>query len=120
MFEAAEKIEVGCVAYVHEDGLVYKQGEPECAVGVVSDRWGHLIGGTGEHDDNEHYAAIALAGRVPVKISGSIKVGDLIAACGDGTVRNANRYDFGCIIGKCVGPDPDGRDDFVNMLVGVM
>lgn len=119
LFEAAEKIEVGHVAYAKEDGVVVAKGKPSCAVGVVSDRWGHLLGGNGDHN-SEDYAAISLAGRVPVKVKGNVSVGDLIAASDDGIAKKAEISDFGCIIGKCVGVDPDGRDDFVLMLVGVM
>lgn len=116
LFEAAEKVDVGHIAYVHEDGMVYAYGNPKCAVGVVSDRWGHLLGGTGEHD-SEDYAAISLAGRVPIEIRGDISIGDLIAADEDGIGRKATKRDFGCIVGKCIGHDPDSRDGFVLMLV---
>lgn len=119
LFEAAEKIEVGHIAYAREDGIVESCGRPSCAVGVVSDRWGHLLGGTGYHESDD-YAAISLAGRVPVKVRGEVSVGDMIAACDDGIGRKAKAEDFGCIIGKCVGADPDGKDGYVNMLVGVM
>lgn len=118
-FEAAENIQVGHVAYVHDDGLVYANGDSSCAVGVVSDRWGHLLGGTGDHESDD-YAAVSLAGRVPVMVDGDIHAGDLIAAKENGIGCKASIKDFGHIIGKCVGADPDGRDGFVNMLVAVM
>ena len=118
LFEAKEKVETGFIAYASPEGVT-KTGLPQCAVGVVSDRWGHLLGGDGKHD-SENYVPISLAGRIPIKVNEKIKIGDMIAATSDGTGKKATSEDFGCILGKCVGPDPDGREDFVYMLVGVM
>lgn len=118
LFEAVEKVEVGHVAYAGPQGVL-KTGEPCCAVGVVSDRWGHLLGGDGELQ-SDNFVPISLAGRIPIKVCDEVKIGDMIAATADGLGRKASKEDFGCILGKCVGPDPDGRKDFVYMLVGVM
>ena len=117
LFECAERIEPGRVAYAGDDGLVRASGDPSRAVGVASDRYGHLIGGGGDPED-ERYVAVALAGRVPVEVEGHAAVGDLLAATRRGTVRAAGPSDRGSVVGKLVGPDPDGREGFANMLAG--
>lgn len=119
LFESSEDIEVGHIAYANDDGLVMSKGSPNRAIGVISDCWGHLIGGNGNPDSDDH-VPIALSGRVPIEVRGEVNVGDMIAACDDGIGVKASFEDFGKIIGKCVGPDPKGRESYVNMLVSIM
>lgn len=120
LFECAEDVPAGTVAYAGDDGMVRPHGAPRRAVGVASDRYGHLIGGDGD-PDADGWCAVALAGRVPVAASGEVRTGDMLAARGDGTVRRASLpEDLGSVVGKCVGPDPGGRDGYVLMLVAVM
>lgn len=118
LFEKVEEIEIGHIAYVQDDGRVGATGKPSCAVGVVSDQWGYLVGGNGDHDPDDH-VAIGLAGRVPIEIIEEIEVGDMIAATSDGRGRKASAEDIGCTLGKCVGPDPKGRDNYVLMMIWV-
>jgi hypothetical protein len=114
------RIEPGYVAYADDKGILHNTGDPCTAVGVVTDRWGYLLGGENAHDQ-DGYSAISLSGRVPVIVESDadIQIGDMIAATSEGYGRKATRDDFGCIIGKCVGPDPDGRKNYINMLVGM-
>lgn len=111
LFEAAEPVQVGRVAFMGKDGLVRPDGT--VPVGIVSDRYAHLIGGIGDPDD-PHWCAVALAGRVPVE--GTAALGDMLCACKDGTVRPASVNDFGRIVGRCVGFE-NGKP---MCLVGVM
>lgn len=118
LFEIVESIEVGHIAYVQEDGRVAATGDPSCAIGVVSDQWGYLVGGTGDHNSDD-YVAIGLAGRVPIEMNEKVSVGDMIAADSNGRGRKATVNDMGCTLGKCVGPDPQNRDNYVLMMVWV-
>lgn len=119
LFPSASPVAPGSVAYAGDDGRVAPEGEPRRAVGVASDRYGHLIGGLGD-PDAEGWCAVALAGRVPLAVSGDVRVGDLVAAAGNGTGRRARMPDdAGALLGKCVGPDPDGRPGYIDVLVGV-
>lgn len=43
-------------------------------VGVVSDSYGHIVGGDGYEDDEDNYLPVALAGRVNVKVHDSISI----------------------------------------------
>lgn len=43
-------------------------------VGVVSDSYGHIVGGDGYEDDDDNYLPVALAGRVMVKVPDSLEL----------------------------------------------
>jgi hypothetical protein len=67
--------------------------------GVVSTNPSYLMnsGQTGEY-----VAAVALQGRVPTKVTGQIRKGDLIVSAGDGRGRANNNARAGTIIGKAL------------------
>ena len=48
----------------------------------------------------EHIVALALQGRVPTKVRGTINKGDMLVSGGDGYARPANNPDMGTVIGK--------------------
>ena len=48
----------------------------------------------------EHIVALALQGRVPTKVRGTINKGDMLVAGSDGYARPANNPDMGTVIGK--------------------
>lgn len=117
-FKHAEPIEVGHIAYASYDG-VKSSGLPKTAVGIVSDRYGHILGGLGDGHDDENFTAVAVAGRVPLHIEGHVELGDLIAATDHGVGKLAdNSTPRNEIVGKMVGRDPEGREDYVEVLVG--
>lgn len=119
LFPCAEQIPVGHLAYSNKDGLVCN-GKPKTAIGIVSDCYGHLLGGNGNPDD-ENFVPIAVAGRVPLEIDGDIEIGDLVAATSNGRGKKANRFtNQNKIIGKVVGADPRGRSNYKEVLVGGM
>jgi len=82
--------------------------------GVVSTNPSYLMnsGQTGEH-----VAAVALQGRVPTKVTGQIRKGDLIVSAGDGRGRVNNEAQAGTIIGKALA-DFDGQDGVIEVVVG--
>ena len=117
-FPKAEDIQVGHLAYAGIDG-VKASGKPKAVVGIVSDQYGHILGGNGDGKDDENFAAIALAGRVPVEIECErVELGDLIAATDHGIGYVNNDAPRNEVIGKVVGVDPQGRDNYVEVLVG--
>lgn len=119
LFPCVEQIPAAHLAYSTEDGLV-NAGKAKTAIGIVSDCYGHLLGGNGDPDD-ENFVPIAVAGRVPLEIDGDIEIGDLVAATSDGRGKKANRFtNKNKIIGKVVGADPRSRSDYKEVLVGGM
>ena len=71
-------------------------------IGVVSENYGHLLGGTGNEEyDNKHYIPIGLAGVIPVKITGEFEEGDLLTSSDkEGYAEVSSYYMPGTIIGK--------------------
>jgi hypothetical protein len=82
--------------------------------GVVSTNPSYLMnsGQTGAH-----VAAVALQGRVPTKVTGQIRKGDLIVSAGDGRGCANNEARAGTIIGKALA-DFDGQDGVIEVVVG--
>jgi hypothetical protein len=83
-------------------------------VGVVSTRPAYLMnsGLTGGH-----VAAVALMGRVPCRVQGTVTRGALMVSAGNGRAREEKSPAPGTIIGKAVGSS-DGTADMIEILVG--
>ena len=117
LFFCKEPIPVNHLAYITEEGCA-KMGNPKLVIGIVSDCYGHLLGGNGNPDDPS-YVPISLAGRVPLEIKGEVELGDLVAARSDGLGEKANdNTPRGQIVGKVVGKDPRNRKNYYEILVG--
>lgn len=117
-YPKAENVDAGHIAYWSEDGAV-SSGKPKTCIGIVSDRYGHCLGGTGDGHDDENYVAIAVAGRVPLEIEGKISIGDMVQATNNGKGKKANKFtNPNRIVGKVIGYDPDGRENYMEVLVG--
>lgn len=65
----------------------------------------------------EHVVAIALQGRVPCKVRGTIKKGDMLQAASGGYARKAQEPKLGTIIGKSL-VDFDGIEGVIEVAVG--
>lgn len=77
--------------------------EDELVVGVVSDQYGHLLGGTGDPEyDKKHYIPVGLAGKVNVNIRtfSEIEEGDLLVSYINGLAIVSTNNKPGTIIGK--------------------
>jgi hypothetical protein len=65
--------------------------------GVVSTNPAHLMNST---LDGAHVTAVALAGRVPTQVTGTIAKGDLMVSAGNGRARAEANPSTGTVIGK--------------------
>ncbi len=61
--------------------------------------------------------AIALQGRVPCKVRGTIRKGDMLVSGGNGYARPTTNPKLGTIIGKAL-EDYDGSDGIIEVVVG--
>jgi hypothetical protein len=61
--------------------------------------------------------AIALQGRVPTKVRGSVRKGDMMVSAGNGYARPWNNPQMGTVIGKALN-DFDGVDGIIEVAVG--
>ena len=124
-FNSAEVLEPGTVVVADPDrpGEVRTTNEPydQRVVGAISGANGIKPGLTltqeGTALDGTH--PVALDGRVYVKVTGPIEVGDLLTTSNESgkamAVRNRSKA-FGAVIGKALESDGDG-DGYVLMLV---
>jgi hypothetical protein len=82
--------------------------------GVVSDSPGYLMN---SHLVGEYIAVIALQGRVPVKVTGSVRKGDMLVSAGNGHARVSADPKVGSVIGKSL-ENFDGDSGIVEVVVG--
>jgi hypothetical protein len=84
--------------------------------GVVSTNPAHLMN---DGLKGETVAAIALQGRVPCKVTGKIRKGDMLVAAGNGYARAEEDPKMGQVIGKAL-EDFDGESGVIEVVVGRM
>lgn len=74
-----ESLEPGDIVEIREDEKVYKATalSPN-VVGVISDQYAQLYGGTPEEISSGAKVAVGLIGKVPIKVNGRVKLGDRI------------------------------------------
>jgi hypothetical protein len=82
--------------------------------GVVSTNPAHLMN-TGLTGTN--VVALALTGRVPCKVTGTVRKGDLMIAAGNGFAMSDPDPKLGSIIGKAL-EDFDGEEGVIEIVVG--
>ena len=61
--------------------------------------------------------AVALQGRVPCKVRGTIRKGDMLVSAGDGFARPSNSPQMGTVIGKAL-ENFNGIEGFIEVAVG--
>jgi hypothetical protein len=82
--------------------------------GVVSTNPAYLMNSE-LHDPNT--VAVALTGRVPTRVTGPVRKGDLMVSAGDGTARSEEDPAVGSVIGKALA-DFDGVTGVIEVVVG--
>jgi hypothetical protein len=116
MYEADQIIEPGTVVCFGGAKEVTMCAEDSCrrVAGVVSTNPSYLMnsGQTGDH-----VVAIALQGRVPVKVTGQVRKGDMMVATTNGRARAEANPAVGSVIGKALA-DFDGQDGIIEVVVG--
>ena len=117
-----EVIEVGELVEVDPATNKYRKCQERYSkyvVGVCSDSYGQLLGGDPEKPgDLTGFVPVGLAGRVKVKVTGLVCLGDLLTSSHIPGVAMAVEYDRahpGTVIGKCV--EMTEKEDEVIMLI---
>ena len=82
--------------------------------GVISTAPAHLMN---SHLSGNNVVAVALTGRVPCKVRGKIRKGDMLVAGGNGYARPESNPMLGSVIGKALN-DFDGADGIIEVVVG--
>ena len=81
--------------------------------GVVSTHPAHLMN---SHLVGEHVVAVALLGRIPVRVRGTIRKGDMLVSAGGGYARPKQDPVTGTIIGKAL--EESVGDNIIEVVVG--
>lgn len=114
MYAADTDIEPGTVVMIGGEAEVTTCMIDHCSnvIGVVSTDPAHLMnaGLTGMA------VAVALRGRIPCKVQGIIKKGDMLVSAGNGCARAENNPRIGAVIGKALS-DYDGTEPGIIEIV---
>lgn len=89
-YESDEMLDAGTVVEIGGKAEITKAKDElsDKVFGVISNRAAHLMNArTGE--DNTLYPAVAMTGRVPVKVTGKVNKGDRLVSAGNGLARAA-------------------------------
>ena len=82
--------------------------------GVVSTNPAHVMNGFLEGDN---VVSIALQGRVPCRVVGPVRKGDMMVSAGDGKARAEENPKYGSVIGKAL-ENFDGEEGVIEVVVG--
>jgi hypothetical protein len=121
----ADLAEMYCADQIIEPGtVVCFGGENEVTVcdrdaskrvaGVVSTNPSYIMNAG---LSGEYVVAVALTGRVPTRVTGTIRKGDMMVSTGDGRARAESNPAVGSVIGKALA-DFDGADGVIEVVVG--
>lgn len=102
-FEAIEEVEVGDIVELKNNHKIGKaEYKSSKIVGVVSNRYGICLDASDEELNTNKKVAVALIGKVPIKIIGEVEVGDFIISNGYGIGIATKDFIGGKIIGKAM------------------
>ena len=82
--------------------------------GVVSTNPAYLMN---SHLEAEHVVGIALMGRVPVKVVGAVRKGQMMVSAGNGHAMACATPTLGSVIGKAL-EDFNGESGTIEVVVG--
>jgi len=115
MYASDEEVEVGTVVHFVGEGKVGACDMDACrsVAGVVSTDPAYLM------NSAQDGVALALAGRVPTKVTGPVAAGDLMVSAGNGMARAEANPALGTVIGKAIEAN-EGGDGVIEVLVMMM
>lgn len=82
--------------------------------GVVSTNPSYIMNSAQEGD---HVLPLALSGRVPTRVTGAVRKGDMMVSAGDGTARAESAPAVGSVIGKALEDFPGGTGT-IEVVIG--
>jgi hypothetical protein len=82
--------------------------------GVISTNPSYIMNGSLEAD---HVATVALTGRVPCRVTGAVRKGDMMVSAGDGLARAEADPRVGTVIGKAL-ENHEGNEGVIEVVVG--
>jgi hypothetical protein len=97
-----------------QEVTISTQDMSTAVAGVISTNPSYLMNSS---QPGDHVVAVALTGRVPTRVTGSVRKGDLMVSNGDGTARSETAPAVGTVIGKSLA-DFDGESGVIEVVVG--
>jgi hypothetical protein len=115
MYAADEEIAPGTVVHFAGEGKLAECDIENCraVAGIVSTDPAHLMNSAQEG------VALALAGRVPCKVTGAVAAGDLMVSAGNGMAMANNEAAMGTVIGKAIEAN-EGGEGVIEVLALMM
>ena len=98
----------------HHEVTLSTQTSSTCVAGVVSTNPAHVMNSSVQ---GTHIVTLALAGRVPTKVVGTIRKGDMMVTAGDGHAQACATPAIGTVIGKAL-QDFVGDSGTIEIVVG--
>ena len=116
MYVADQIIEPGTVVCFGGDHEITICDTDSCSrvAGVVSTNPSYIMNAGLAGD---HVVAVALTGRVPTRVTGQVRKGDMMVSTTDGRARACATPAVGQVIGKALA-DFDGPDGVIEVVVG--
>lgn len=115
-----DEFEVGDICSWHENGVILSSPNDANVVGVVSNTYGHILGGNPLADmeeNHKNFVPIGLVGRVKVKVIGEVNRGDLIVSAGSGIGQVNNEAIIGHVVGKSLESSNDKNVKLITVLI---
>jgi hypothetical protein len=115
MYSADGEIAPGTIVMFGGEAEVTMCDDDHCkkVAGVVSTNPAYLMNSDAEG------VAVALQGRVPCKVMGSVSKGDMMVSAGNGMARAEENPMMGAVIGKALA-DHEGGEGIIEVVVGRM
>ena len=115
MYAADEEVAPGTVVHFAGEGKLAECDVANCraVAGIVSTDPAHLMNSAQEG------VALALAGRVPCKVTGPVAAGDLMVSAGNGMAMANNEAAMGTVIGKAIEAN-EGGEGVIEVLALMM
>ncbi len=109
------EIEAGTVVHFAGEGkvAVCDEANHHAVAGIVSTNPGYLM------NSDQEGTALAIAGRVPTKVTGAVNAGDLMVSAGNGRAMANNSPAIGTVIGKAIESN-EGGDAVIEVLALMM
>ena len=115
-----DTFDFGDICSWNENGVVLSSPSDVRVVGVVSNTYGHILGGfplADMEENSKHFVPIGLTGRVNVKVKGTVKVGDLIISAGNGIGKVDNNASIQQVVGKALEASNDESVKLITVLI---
>jgi hypothetical protein len=107
-YEAESTVEPGTVVHFGGSKEIKECDEDMCSrvAGIISTAPAYMMNSDAGNDETHPY--VALKGRVPCKVQGTVQKGDMMVSAGNGKARAEANPTMGSVIGKALA-DSEGE-----------